>query len=93
MNEIINIDKQLNALYRKLRSLEKISPNDAGSWQIAWNKHPDLLAQECELYRQRGIAQQERNTKASNAWAQQQRQKRAKRPKKCPTCGCHTLAA
>ena len=63
--KISQIDKEITAIGRQLRRLEKINPTSAASWQAAWDKHPDLHAQEKALYRERGEAQQIRDEKAS----------------------------
>lgn len=81
------IDRQIDAIHRQLSKLEKIDKLDAESWQRAWDRHPALRAQEVDLYRQRGIAQDERD----EAQARAALSRRAARPKKCPTCGQRTL--
>lgn len=87
---ISQIDQAIDAVTATMRGLEKIMPLSAAHWQSAWDRHPDLYASYCELYRQRGIAQEERDLKASRV-----RIKRIQtsRPKQCPTCGFHTLHA
>jgi predicted transcriptional regulator len=59
MTEISRLDRAIKAIHRELRRLEKITTLSAESWQAAWDKHPDLRARENELYRRRGIAQQQ----------------------------------
>lgn len=61
MRSIDQIDKAIKANHRQLRSLEKITPLSAESWQIAWDKHPELRIRENDLYRERGESQLERN--------------------------------
>ena len=61
---IPKIDKDINAIHRQMRHLEKIDTSSAASWQDAWEKHPDLHEQKRALYRERGAAQQIRDEKA-----------------------------
>jgi predicted HNH restriction endonuclease len=56
--QIAAIDKDLTAIYRQMRKLEKIDQMSADSWQAAWNKHPDLHKAEHQLYVQRGALQE-----------------------------------
>lgn len=53
----------------------------AKSWQAAWDRNPGLRAQEADLFRQRGIAQQERDAAEHKAWMTVQRIERASRRK------------
>ena len=87
---IPEIDRAINANRKQLRNLERIDLLSAASWQDAWDRHPDLRAIDNELFRQRGNAQRERDEKAFKL---AMRPRRHARPKKCPTCGHHTLAA
>jgi predicted transcriptional regulator len=57
MTEIGRLDRAIKAIHRELRRLEKVHTLSAESWQAAWDKHPVLRARERELYRRRGIAQ------------------------------------
>ena len=57
---IEEIDKQIDAVHYKLRSLEKFNRMSAEAWQRAWDRHPDLREQETLLYRLRGLAQIQR---------------------------------
>ena len=49
--QIREIDRKVDAIHRKMRTLETIDLYSAASWQAAWDKHPDLHSQEAELYR------------------------------------------
>lgn len=76
---IEQIDRQINvnrwALHLRCPLINTLS---ARSWQNAWDRHPDLRAREDELFRQRGIAQQECDEAEHKAWLSQQRSERAK---------------
>ena len=63
--KIPQIDKEITAIHRQMKRLEKIDLTSAASWQDAWDKHPDLHAQERALYRERGEAQQVCDAKAT----------------------------
>lgn len=90
MTAISQIDKQIDAVRAELRRRETVKPLSAASWQAAWDRHPELREQETNLFRQRGVAQQERDAKAHKEWL---RAKPRTRTKKCPTCGSNTLIA
>lgn len=85
---IRKIDRQIDAIRSELRSriTGKFSPTSAADWQVAWDRHPELRAQETALFRQRGELQLQRD----NAWHEQEmRAARARRPakqKQCPAC-------
>lgn len=55
--EILAIDRKVKSIHQTLRHLVAIDPMSAESWQAAWDAHPDLRAEEQELYRQRGVMQ------------------------------------
>lgn len=78
--DISRIDQEIDGVHRELRRLESIDRLSAQSWQRAWDKHPELHARERDLYRQRGVAQQERDEKVV-------RLPKPKPARKCPTCG------
>lgn len=85
---IAQIDKQITAVRRTLRSRETVDTMSAESWQAAWDKHPDLHAQSNDLWRQRGIAQQERDEADHKEHLRQLRSDRAKaRARRCAKCG------
>lgn len=89
--QISQIDKQIDANRAAMIRRLGFRPDcSAAEWQRAWDRCPDLHARERDLYRQRGIAQQERDAMDHKEWQRTERQRRAK---KCPTCGSHTLAA
>jgi hypothetical protein len=71
--------QQINAIDKQINALRREVPSR------------DLRhARECELFRQRGLAQLDRDEQAAK---QRVKRIRAAKPKKCPTCGCHTLYA
>lgn len=59
--KIAAVDKQIDAIHRKICKLETFDEMMAEGWQSAWDKHPDLLAAEQELFHQRGQLQVERD--------------------------------
>lgn len=85
------IDKQIDANRAALLKTVGIAPIGAEGWQKAWEAHPNLHHRNRDLFRQRGIAQLERDRKASEQAACERRAALIKPPKKCPTCGCRTL--
>lgn len=82
---ISRLDQAIDANRLALCVLEGRKLVNVAHWGNAWDRHPDLRARDIELFRQRGVAQQERDTKE---W---KRKPRLAKPKKCPTCGCRTL--
>lgn len=59
---IAEIDRGIDALLKELCSLvPRFRRTDAGGWQEAWDRHPQLKARLDDLYRQRGEAQEERD--------------------------------
>ena len=80
MRTVAEIDRDINAGRREFRRTK--------------NPTPEQLSQHHErervLFRERGVAQLERDEKAARAAA---RMHRAAKLKKCPTCGARTLAA
>lgn len=92
---IAQIDRQISQIHFGLEVLETIDPFSAASWQAAWDKHPEMQAQERELYRQRGVAQLERDNQEHRAAKAAERQVRAQiaRRRPCPTCGLYSHAA
>lgn len=76
---IEQIDKRINIVRWELHlRVPLIDTLSAASWQAAWGAHPYLRAREDELFRQRGVAQQERDEANHKAWLSQQRSERAK---------------
>ncbi len=78
MRTIQQIDKDIDAVHKQLRRLEKITLTSATSWQRAWDKHPKLHAKEKALYRERGNAQQIRDEKAGKEATRNTRRENAK---------------
>ena len=77
--QIREIDRKVDAIHRKMRTLETIDLYSAASWQAAWDKHPDLHSQEAELYRQRGGIQAQI---AQAEYDATRKQKRTRKPLK-----------
>lgn len=79
---LAEIDGRINmvrwALHLRSPLIDTLS---AKSWQAAWDRNPGLRAQESDLFRQRGIAQQERDAAEHKAWMTAQRIERASRRK------------
>lgn len=91
---ISRIDMEIGVVRRELRRREVLARrplNDlsAASWQLAWDRNPDLHEREVHLCRQRGMAQQARDARVHRAWVKQSRRKPAKRSiaAVCPACG------
>lgn len=83
--QIAAVDRQIDANHAQLLTLEKIKPMSAASWQRAWDLHPDLQAQERELYVQRGHLQQERDL---HEYRDAKKAARSARPRPAPTKKC-----
>ena len=84
---IARIDRQIDDNRRVLRHRERIATMSVMSvWHRAWERQPFLRDRENALFRQRGLLQLERD-------AAEERTARivARRSRKCPTCGAHTL--
>lgn len=88
---IRQIDKQIDANQATLRNLLSKIPVTAADWQRAWDAHPALRDRNRELWVRRGNAQLERDKRAEEMASRERRTARTKPPRKCPTCGCHTL--
>ena len=94
---IRQIDRLIDGIRLELaRRVGRISIFDAGSWQRAWDRHPDLRQCESALFRQRGLAQCERDTAAYKA---EQKRKAAERrafkkriSSPCLSCGAPMFA-
>lgn len=77
--QIDGIDRKINVVRWALHIRSPlINTLSARSWQDAWDRHPNLRAQETELFRQRGIAQQVRDEAINTEWKSQQRRTRAR---------------
>src|SRR5262245_7741878 len=85
--QISKVDQQIDAIHAELNRREKIKALSAGSWQQAWDRHPDLRSAEQELFRLRGQLQIERDEAAAKM---ARAQKSVVRLRKCPTCGQRT---
>lgn len=83
--QIASIDKQIDATRKELVRRVRARPHSTSDWQAAWDRHPELRAQEIELFRQRGITQRERDMADHQAFMRSK--PRVARAKKCPTCG------
>jgi hypothetical protein len=56
---IAAIDRKINAVRRELQLRLAANPDSSEAWQKAWDENPDLREKECELFRQRGEAQEQ----------------------------------
>lgn len=90
MRTIPQIDRDITAIQRQIKRLERPAPTPK-SWQAAWDKHPDLHAQETALFRERGLAQRERDEREAAQASRRAWQK--PKTKKCPACGALSYAA
>jgi len=54
---IAALDREITAIHKQMRKLEKITLNSAESWQAAWDKCPGLRELEISLFRKRGYLQ------------------------------------
>lgn len=90
--DIAAIDRQVDQVTFQLCIVEDVDTLDAGSWQAAWDKHPDLDAKFRSLFSERGAAQQARDALEYKTRIRKARSARASKPRKCPTCGTHTYA-
>ena len=87
--EIRQIDREIDAVRRTLRSREKVKLLSARSWQTAWDKHPELYEQQRALFWQRGDLQMQRDHLESKI---RRATVRMLSPKKCPACRGSGLA-
>jgi hypothetical protein len=71
------IDKRIDGvrleLYRRYGRFNTFSSHD---WQLAWDRNPDLHARHSELFRLRGIAQDQRDAEAEKEYRKSQRAER-----------------
>lgn len=78
------IDAQIDANRRVLMNRLHANPGmSAFAWQQAWDRCPDLHAIDHQLFRQRGIAQQQRDMDDHKAWLASQRKQRRNRKLCC----------
>lgn len=95
--QIADIDRKITAVVAELLRLTGTKPRSSSGYQKAWDAHPALRREYNDLYCRRGAAQQARDAedwKAAQIVARRERRvARKAKPKKCPTCGFHTLAA
>lgn len=71
------IDRQIDVNRAALATRVRAIPQTAWGWQTAWDRCPDLYARDCELMRQRGVAQQERHAQLNAEYRREQRIARA----------------
>lgn len=77
-DQIRQIDRNIDGIRRELfRRVGRFNTFCAHGWQLAWDRHPDLRAKETELFRLRGIAQQERDAQIERDYRAAQRKQRA----------------
>lgn len=84
---IARIDRKIDAVRRELRCREKINLQSAGSWQAAWNLHPDLQRRHNNLFWLRGEFQIHRNRQDREREMRAARSARPRKPNACKTCG------
>lgn len=77
VQQIRLIDKRIDGIRLEMFRRTRVSIFDAGSWQLAWDRNPDLHARSEELFRQRGELQQVRDAKAEREFRAAQRRLRA----------------
>ncbi len=75
---IRQIDKRIDGIRLELfRRGGRFNTLDVSSWQLAWDRHPDLNSRHDMLYRLRGLAQLERDAEIERAYRVEQRRLRA----------------
>lgn len=74
--KIAQIDKLIDANRAAVLLRIRCRPETSADWQRVRDAHPDFHARDCELYRQRGLAQVERDEAAEKAWKREQAKKR-----------------
>lgn len=85
--QIAAIDRQIDEVHLALIGRAgRFNTLNAAAWQKAWDANPDLRELDRELYRQRGAAQDIRDTADAAAAMKAARSARLRRSK-CPTCG------
>lgn len=76
--QIALIDKRIDGVRMELfRRVGRFNTMSANSWQLAWDRHPDLYARQSGLFCQRGVLQQVRDAEAERAYRADQRRVRA----------------
>jgi hypothetical protein len=95
---IPQIDKDIDANRCMVVARERLTSAQhkrlsAHDWQAIRDRNPDFDRRDHELWRERGFAQLERDQREHDRIMGAARKARAPRPKKCPTCGNHTLFA
>jgi hypothetical protein len=78
---IRQIDRHIDGVTLELfRRGGRFNIFDAGAWQLAFDRHPDLGARRDTLFRLRGLAQLDRDAQAERDYrAAQRKQRRAYR--------------
>lgn len=77
VQQIRIIDKKIDGIRLELfRRVGRFNTMDAGGWQLAWDRHPDLYARHTELFRQRGELQVVRDAEIDRQYRAEQRKLR-----------------
>lgn len=78
VQQIAQIDRNIEGVRRELfRRVGRFNTLCIWGWHLAWNRNPDLHARQTELYRLRGLAQQERDALIEKEYRAAQRRQRA----------------
>lgn len=77
VQQIAQIDRNIDGISLELfRRAGRFNTMSADSWQLAWDRNPDLRARREELYRQRGELQIIRDAETERAYRAEQRRVR-----------------
>lgn len=101
LEQIRIIDARSDGVCREVFRRTRVNIFDSGSWQLAWDRYPDLYERRQQLSRQRWPLMETRDailTKEARAAERRQQAEYRKAAAaaaaaRCPTCGSHTLAA
>lgn len=78
LQQIRLIDKRIDGITLELfRRGGRFNTFDCHGWQLAWDRAPDLRIRRNELFRLRGLAQQERDALIEKEYRTAQRRQRA----------------
>lgn len=75
------LDKRIDGVRLELLRRVRVNILDAGSWQLAWDRNPDIDRRHDALFRLRGIAQDTRDLIIEREYQAAQRRERALRRK------------
>ncbi|SDC08834.1 hypothetical protein SAMN05216337_1001224 [Bradyrhizobium brasilense] len=79
------IDRKIDGIRLELFRRTRVRIFDAGSWQLAWDRHPDLSERHDGLFRLRGVAQQTRDLIIEREYQAARRRERTMRRKAAVT--------